>query len=83
MFDDFSPERDLTRLKALFDGIYAQGKTILTLKCKNEDVLMQMKEYLFDEQAVFQFVDTDSISYTIEKEVDTLTIFLEDGVAQE
>lgn len=68
---------DEGRLATIFETAYVAGKQTVTIKCSSQEVYLQMKEYLVNEQNVFRFVKADEmISYSEDEGMCTLCFWL-------
>ncbi|MBR3684422.1 MAG: hypothetical protein IKL78_06100 [Lachnospiraceae bacterium] len=57
-------EVDKNQLETLFDDAYEAGNSYVTIKCADENVYEDMKAYLIDEQAIFDYLKGDNVSYS-------------------
>ena len=67
---------DDMKLRAAFDKAFSQGEKMLFLKTNNEMTLERLKEYLFDEQNVFEYTGQDNARFAILEDRNLIMITL-------
>lgn len=72
LFDSF----DSAKLKRAFDNAYKAGDKTLTIKCANSSVYNTVISKLIDEQLVFDYLKSDSVTYAASDEDLTISLWL-------
>lgn len=64
------------QLSEVFSNAYAAGKTYETIKCADENVYNDMRDFLFGKEKIFGYIQTNSVKYVEFTERCALTIYL-------
>lgn len=68
---------DESRIAHAFARAYENGQSFVTLKSSSEEVFLQMKQYLLDENHVFEYINAlESITYSQDDNMYTLCFWL-------
>ena len=69
---------DTEKLSKVFDTARENGQAAVTIKCSDDTVYQAMKNYLLEEQGIFQFTtNKDSVTYYDSSQMRTLCFWLD------
>lgn len=70
---------DEERIRECFEQARAEGKDTLTIKAANDEVFLQIKSYLLEEQNIFKYLEgSHSVAYYEENRMHTICFWLND-----